>query len=57
VCLDHDALKRRKVVLLPEQMHLPVRLVEDVINKTAKGYSRCSWRSFESYLGDGAAQY
>jgi hypothetical protein len=55
VCLDHDALKRLKVVRLPEHMHLPGRSVQDVMNKAAGGYSRCSRHSFESYLDDGAS--
>ena len=55
VCLNHDALKRLKVDLLPEQMHLPGRSVQDVINKAARGHSRCSRHSFESYMDDGEA--
>ncbi len=37
----HDALKRLKVILLSEHVHLPGRSVQDVINKPARCYSRC----------------
>ncbi len=47
MCLDHDALKRLKVILLSEHVHLPGRSVVDVINKPARCYSRCSGHNSE----------